>query len=357
MTRLTQNQLDELTEVYGYAPNHIEVEEGAAVLQATVFYDAAIRLFPSLLAEVRASRSSPSSPGLREAVEALAKEWEAHADSITASNSHGRSRRHIIRDHAAKLRALSSTGTHATAAPDPDEERERVEQIIREVICVLAFGDLPTCECGKDAVCVGWGEGRIETLAVMCDDCCGHGNEDGWCVPLEKFYPSKRRSARARENTGAPDADLDLDSVEYAPGETVVNLYDQARAKGREEGRREVADHFEARVKRERDNGTRSPWLDWIDNEVRHVRSLAAPTPAPALAPWYEADGSTVMLPAEEVERRRKLAAKVLDAARTLRRANEGCVFFPGLWALAEALDALAAPTPGIGDQDKEDGR
>lgn len=35
-----------------------------------------------------------------------------------------------------------------------------------------------------------------------------------------------------------------------------------------------------------------------------------------ALAPWYEADGSTVMLPAAEVERRRRAAASVLAAAR-----------------------------------------
>jgi len=35
----------------------------------------------------------------------------------------------------------------------------------------------------------------------------------------------------------------------------------------------------------------------------------------PPLAPWYEADGSTSMLPVEEVTRRRRLAAKVLGAA------------------------------------------
>jgi hypothetical protein len=45
-------------------------------------------------------------------------------------------------------------------------------------------------------------------------------------------------------------------------------------------------------------------------------RALAARLlAAPEQAPWYEADGSTVMLPADEVERRRKLAAQVIGMA------------------------------------------
>jgi hypothetical protein len=94
-------------------------------------------------------------------------------------------------------------------------------------------------------------------------------------------------------------------------------------------------------------------------NVPRPARSLAsspgAPDPRDALAPWYEADGSTVMLPAEEVERRRKLAAKVISAAAGVSDAAD-------LWVIAgteapasydvppepmrvlrEALDALAA--------------
>lgn len=34
--------------------------------------------------------------------------------------------------------------------------------------------------CGKQATCVGAYEGR-EPAEFGCDDCCGHGNEDGWC--------------------------------------------------------------------------------------------------------------------------------------------------------------------------------
>lgn len=37
-------------------------------------------------------------------------------------------------------------------------------------------------ECGKPATCYGNYEMCGEAYA--CDDCCGHGNEDGWCKPV-----------------------------------------------------------------------------------------------------------------------------------------------------------------------------
>lgn len=37
--------------------------------------------------------------------------------------------------------------------------------------------------CGGEPSCVGVYEGDRPALA--CDECCGHGNEDGWCVPLD----------------------------------------------------------------------------------------------------------------------------------------------------------------------------
>ena len=33
--------------------------------------------------------------------------------------------------------------------------------------------------CGKPAVCHGSYEGQ--PVSYACDECCGHGNEDGWC--------------------------------------------------------------------------------------------------------------------------------------------------------------------------------
>jgi hypothetical protein len=68
---------------------------------------------------------------------------------------------------------------------------------------------------------------------------------------------------------------------------------------------------------------------------------------AQTLEPWYEADGSTVMLPVEEVTRRRKLAAAVLKEARHVAYfvGGEGDVIDPcdsdSLDRLREAVDAL----------------
>jgi hypothetical protein len=71
-----------------------------------------------------------------------------------------------------------------------------------------------------------------------------------------------------------------------------------------------------------------------------------------ALAPWYEADGSTVMLPVAEAERRRKLAAKVIGAARKVASdhafiAGQGAVTCRcGVCQGLRALDAASPPPP-----------
>lgn len=44
---------------------------------------------------------------------------------------------------------------------------------------------MTSCQsCGKPATCSGQYSGEAERLA--CDECCGHGNEDGWCEPFPK---------------------------------------------------------------------------------------------------------------------------------------------------------------------------
>ena len=43
-----------------------------------------------------------------------------------------------------------------------------------------------TCAiCGKRATCVGRYE-DMEQFEPACDDCCGHGCEDGVCFPVEE---------------------------------------------------------------------------------------------------------------------------------------------------------------------------
>jgi hypothetical protein len=92
--------------------------------------------------------------------------------------------------------------------------------------------------------------------------------------------------------------------------------------------------------------------------ELRRLRSAALRREERDLAPYYLADGSTVMLPAAEVERLRKAAAKVIEAARqaapdwlpeTLTEADpviRECLpeFVFGIVRLRSALDALSSP-------------
>lgn len=44
----------------------------------------------------------------------------------------------------------------------------------------------PLCAvCSKVAACAGRYEDDENPIAFACHDCCGHGNEDGWCIRLE----------------------------------------------------------------------------------------------------------------------------------------------------------------------------
>ncbi len=54
-----------------------------------------------------------------------------------------------------------------------------------------------TSGCKSPVTCFGCYEGMGETLPA-CDDCCGHGNEDGWCRPIaEVFKWGDKHSERA----------------------------------------------------------------------------------------------------------------------------------------------------------------
>jgi hypothetical protein len=44
-------------------------------------------------------------------------------------------------------------------------------------------GDKACAHCGEPATCFGSYEDELRP-AYACDDCCGHGNEDGHCEPV-----------------------------------------------------------------------------------------------------------------------------------------------------------------------------
>lgn len=50
--------------------------------------------------------------------------------------------------------------------------------------------------CGKPATCIGSYEGHTP-IAPACDKCCGHGNEDGWCVPIADAAAKWERDSNA----------------------------------------------------------------------------------------------------------------------------------------------------------------
>lgn len=60
-----------------------------------------------------------------------------------------------------------------------EAERAKVAQLREAARCHT---------CGKQATCVGVYEGR-EPAEFGCDDCCGHGNEDGWCEHFDDDEP------------------------------------------------------------------------------------------------------------------------------------------------------------------------
>ncbi len=67
---------------------------------------------------------------------------------------------------------------------------------------LIALTDrLPTCaHCEqRPAACFGCYESEEHGPAAACDVCCGHGNEDGWCVPIAELpaWAAKQRQKLA----------------------------------------------------------------------------------------------------------------------------------------------------------------
>lgn len=78
-----------------------------------------------------------------------------------------------------------------------EAERAKVAQLREAARCHT---------CGKQATCVGVYEGR-EPAEFGCDDCCGHGNEDGW---REHFADD---AALAETAPDAPPVASELDAA------------------------------------------------------------------------------------------------------------------------------------------------
>lgn len=73
----------------------------------------------------------------------------------------------------------------------PKEPEGVAEKRHRELIKLIhtESWDRKCAHCGKTATCMGAYESE-DNLGFACDECCGHGNEDGWCVPLDGIVMS-----------------------------------------------------------------------------------------------------------------------------------------------------------------------
>lgn len=60
------------------------------------------------------------------------------------------------------------------------------------------------CECGQPATCVGAYEMR--PFECACDDCCGHGCEDGVCYPLGELSDERVEELLAAVETTEEEA-------------------------------------------------------------------------------------------------------------------------------------------------------
>jgi hypothetical protein len=94
----------------------------------------------------------------------------------------------LLKIHASLAPAPSPA---LAAAPVSEEEgRDGHDADVEAVIRDLTSGKPLTCSvCLADnATCVGAYEDPRD-LRFACSGCCGHGNEDGWCVPLPAPAP------------------------------------------------------------------------------------------------------------------------------------------------------------------------
>jgi len=97
---------------------------------------------------------------------------------------------HLIRCGSCRLpfdpSQLDQVLAHEHAAP----AREATGILAEPVVDVAQDCDglpelLPVCYvCGGPATCLGVYEDSDGPLEHACDEHCGHGNEDGWCVPV-----------------------------------------------------------------------------------------------------------------------------------------------------------------------------
>lgn len=65
-------------------------------------------------------------------------------------------------------------------------EDQGLEEVATIVYIINKLSPLKCAECGAPPACYGSYEDSV-SWAYACNECCGHGNEDGHCEPLLKL--------------------------------------------------------------------------------------------------------------------------------------------------------------------------
>lgn len=145
----------------------------------------------------------------------LLEAWETEAGHAADLNDSRRS--NTLRDCAAQLRAITTTAT-------PTGQLGKMLCIACEVYFVSFAAMVEHCRqrhpeelepatppslcehCGKPATCCGSYEGSSAGFA--CDDCCGHGCEDGKCEPVTATPAATGADIVRTQDSNAYELDL-----------------------------------------------------------------------------------------------------------------------------------------------------
>lgn len=78
--------------------------------------------------------------------------------------------------------------------PTEEEKEVILDQVFKPLDCSVTEMPPLCVHCGQPATCKGAYEGSpLEEYA--CDECCGHGNEDGHCEPISEASLSENGQA------------------------------------------------------------------------------------------------------------------------------------------------------------------
>lgn len=115
--------------------------------------------------------------------------------------------------------------------------------VTRQALTELLTGLTLSCSrCRNDATCIGEYEYCDGIDSPACDDCCGHGCEDGHCESVERYLLKKLESAYRQGAREAQQEKADLERLNHkwlidygmlAKSKEAENV--QARAEGARE--------------------------------------------------------------------------------------------------------------------------